>query len=103
MLYKEAGKSVAQLDEIRNMILEIGKNPGTAAKRSEEALKLQRAKLQKHMLEKDLDEQYAKIGRLYLAALGDGEIPENMVHIVNRIRACKEAIDETQQRISGSE
>ncbi len=93
---------MALLDEIKKSISEISKNPEIVVKQSEAAMRDQKARAQKRMLEKDLNEQYARIGRLYLAGLGDGEIPESMLPVVDRIRACQEAIEETEQRISGS-
>ena len=93
---------MALIDDIRKSISEIGFDPETIVRRSEDAMRLQKAKLQLSVLEKDLEQQYAQIGRLYLEMLGDGEIPGQMKPVADRIRACRAAIEETQQRISGS-
>ena len=90
------------LDDIKNNFLEISKDPKTVIRRSEETMEIQKARLQKQVLEKDLNEQYAEVGRLFLARLTADEIPEDVRPIVRRIQACLEAIEETEQRISGS-
>lgn len=89
------------LDDIKKNLSEISKDPKTIAKRSEETFEIQKARLQKQVLEKDLNEQYAEVGRIYLARLSESEIPEDIRPIAIRIQACLEAIEETQQRISG--
>ena len=87
------------LDDIKNSILEISKDPKTVIRRSEETLEIQKARLQKQALEKDLIEQYAEVGRLYLARLTEDEMPEDIRPVARRIRACLEAIEETKQRL----
>ena len=90
------------LDDIKKNLSEISRDPKTMMKRSEETLEIQKAKLQKQVLEKDLNEQYAEVGRIYMARLSESEMPEDIRPIARRIQACLDAIEETQQRISGS-
>ncbi len=90
------------LDDIKNSILEIKRDPKTVIRKSEETMEIQKARLQKQVLEQDLKEQYAEVGRIFLARLKEDEIPEDIRPVARRIQACLEAIEETEQRISGS-
>ena len=89
------------LDDIKNSILEISRDPKAVVRRSEETLEIQKARLQLQVLEKDLNAQFAEVGRIYLARLTEDEIPEDIRPIATRIQACREAIEETKHRIQG--
>ena len=89
------------LDDIKNSILEIRRDPKAVVRRSEETLEIQKARLQLQVLEKDLNAQFAEVGRIYLARLTEDEIPEDIRPIATRIQACREAIEETKHRIQG--
>ena len=89
-------------DELKKNVTDFTEN---VAKKSSEAIEVQKLKMQKSSLESDLRDCYVALGRLYEKRLADGCNPnsgeEQLLRKIASVRKSMTAIDEEQRKLKG--
>ena len=76
----------------------VAKTSENVMKKSSTAIEIQKAKLKRVSLEGDMKELYASLGKLYFEEYADGDMPQEMAELCEKITSCQHAINEAEQR-----
>ena len=91
---------MALFDSLKKNVSDLSRTSETVVKKSGGMLELQKAKMQKAVLEGKLKDLYAKAGEFYVKNTPAGEVPEEMKELTGQIEECLKAIEEGAARIS---
>ena len=91
---------MAFLDELKKNLEAISTASEKVVKKSEGAVELRKLKMEQESLKKDINNCYARIGRMVVEKADGPDVSAEMELIVKQIDDCKEAIAEIEQMIA---